>query len=297
MNVTFSGLYFTRCGNAKDKKSGCHVYLSNRAGSGFSNPELVNLGGDSTSIIGHATVSENEKVIIFSADFPEGFGGKDLYMVTKGKTSGDFGMPKNLGATINTPGDELYPFLRHDSILYFASTGLPGFGGLDIFYSTIVDERWTVPENMGYPMNSFKDDFGIVFNLDAEEEGFFSSGRKEKKAYTNAGFCIIGLCNNVPATKKAKVVFCNPTSIPMVIGVWFFSFMTFEMKYPNSKPVALNNKPIGSNCKKSFFDKPAPPDPSLANNLIAKTIPNNIIVIDLIKLKFIVFNIPIGILI
>lgn len=179
MNASFSEMYFTRCGNAKDKKSGCHVYRAERSGSGFNTPQLVELGGDSTSIIGHATISASEKAIIFAADFPDGFGGKDLYIVYKKRGAEEFGMPKNLGPTINTPGDELYPFLRNDSTLYFASNGHPGLGGLDIFYTKLKDEQWGVPENMRYPVNTFADDFGIIFNLEAEEEGFFTSNRKE----------------------------------------------------------------------------------------------------------------------
>ncbi|GAB4318544.1 MAG: OmpA family protein [Bacteroidales bacterium] len=179
MNSTFSTLYFTRCGNQKNSKSGCHIYKVKKSGRSFGEPELVNLGGDSTSAIGHPTLTEDEKMIIFAADFPNGYGGKDLWYATRKSKSDEFGVPKNLGPVINTAGDELFPFLRSDSVLYFASNGHIGMGLLDIFKSTYSNGKWSVPENMGYPINSNADDYGIIFNKEAEEEGFFTSGRKE----------------------------------------------------------------------------------------------------------------------
>ena len=96
----------------------------------------------------------------------------------KGKTKGSgYGHAINLGPEINTAGDELFPFIREDSILYFSSNGHQGMGGLDIFRSVKQGDKWSKPENMKYPINSSSDDFGIVFNPDEPEEGYFSSNR------------------------------------------------------------------------------------------------------------------------
>jgi peptidoglycan-associated lipoprotein len=178
MNSSFTTLYFTRCGNERNKYSGCHIYKSRRTGRSYSEPELVNLGGDSTSAIGHPTVSYDELIIIFAADFPNGYGGKDLWYATRKSTSEEFGMAKNMGPVINSPGDELFPFLRSDTVLYFSSNGHIGLGMLDIYKSTYSDGEWGPPVNLGYPINTSDDDYGIVFNQLEEEEGFFTSNRK-----------------------------------------------------------------------------------------------------------------------
>jgi peptidoglycan-associated lipoprotein len=180
-NSRFTTLYFTRCWAEPKKKNGCAILKVNRTGTAtWSDLEMMQIFGDSSTVIGHPTVSNDENTIYFSADLPGGYGGKDIWMVTRtGKTKGGggFGRPVNLGPEINTAGDELFPFLRNDSTLYFSSNGLPGMGGLDIFRSVRINGKWTKPENMKYPINSPADDFGIVFNPDEPEEGYFSSNR------------------------------------------------------------------------------------------------------------------------
>ncbi len=178
MNSTFTSLYFTRCGNAKNEVSGCHIYKAKKMGRNYGDPEIVPLGGDSTSAIGQPTLSDDQLIIIFAADFPQGYGGRDLWYAKRKSKSDEFGMAKNLGPYVNTAEDEYFPFLRSDSVLYFASNGHIGMGGLDIFKSTKKDDDWGIPLNLGYPMNSYADDYGIIFNPEAEEEGFFSTNRK-----------------------------------------------------------------------------------------------------------------------
>ncbi|HTX88979.1 MAG TPA: OmpA family protein [Bacteroidales bacterium] len=179
-NSRYTVLYFTRCYNAPEKKNGCGIYRIPRLGAqAWGDPEKIDLGGDSTTVMGHPTVTSDENTLYFAADLPGGYGGKDIWMVTraKGKGKGTWSHPINLGADINTAGDELFPYIRDDSILYYSSNGLPGMGGLDIFRSVRVNDKWSPPENLKYPINSPGDDFGITFNPDEPEEGYFSSNR------------------------------------------------------------------------------------------------------------------------
>ncbi|HHN47816.1 MAG TPA: hypothetical protein ENN08_02600 [Bacteroidales bacterium] len=176
----FTNLYFTRCYSQRTEEEsgmGCQIYMATRGGNSWSEPVKLELGGDSTNVVGHPTLSSDELMIIFSADFEGGIGGKDLWIATRESTTESFGMARNLGDIINTKGDEMFPFLREDSVLYFSSNGHPGMGGLDIFKSTLVDGEWQKPVNMQYPINSPGDDFGITFKPD-EEKGFFSSNRR-----------------------------------------------------------------------------------------------------------------------
>ncbi|NLN94864.1 MAG: OmpA family protein [Bacteroidales bacterium] len=176
----FTNLYFTRCYGIKTEEEpdeGCQIYKATREENSWTEPVKIDLGGDSTSVIGHPTLSSDELTIIFSSNFEGGYGGKDLWMATRSSATEEFGLAKNLGELINTMGDEMFPFLRDDTILYFSSNGHPGMGGLDIYKSSLVNGEWQKPVNMQYPINSPGDDFGITFKPD-EEVGFFSSNRR-----------------------------------------------------------------------------------------------------------------------
>jgi peptidoglycan-associated lipoprotein len=175
-NQRFSSFYFTRCYNTAKQKNGCSIYQSSRQGAtSWSEPERVDLGGDSATVMGHPSISSDDR-IYFSADLIGGYGGKDIWVARKDKATGRY-LKTNLGPEINTAGDELFPFIRNDSILYFASNGLPGMGGLDIFKTTRSGDKWSRPENMKYPINTAADDFAIVFNGEESEQGLFSSNR------------------------------------------------------------------------------------------------------------------------
>ncbi len=175
-NPRFSSFYFTRCWNSDRRKNGCAIYkVSRQGGTTWGEPERVDLGGDSSTVMGHPSVAGDESIYI-SADLPGGYGGKDIWVAKKAK-SGKGYIKENLGPEINTAGDELFPFIRHDSILYYASNGLPGMGGLDIFMTVKSNGKWSRPENMKYPINTPADDFGMVFNGEESEQGLFTSNR------------------------------------------------------------------------------------------------------------------------
>ena len=135
---------------------------------------------DSVTALGHPSISPDGKYLYFVSDAVGGFGGKDLF---RARVAGsDFGPMENLGEDINTPGDEMFPYVRDSVTLYFASNGHPGMGGLDLFKATQDSTgRWHV-ENMGAPINSMADDFGITFAGKAER-GFFSSNRNDARGY------------------------------------------------------------------------------------------------------------------
>ena len=134
-NARFSAYYFTRCYNDPARKNGCGIFkVTRQGGTNWSEPDKIELGGDSATVMGHPSVSSDES-IYFSADLPGGYGGKDIWVAKREKKGGKY-FKKNLGPDINTAGDEMFPFIRNDSILYFASNGHPGMGGLDIFVST-----------------------------------------------------------------------------------------------------------------------------------------------------------------
>jgi peptidoglycan-associated lipoprotein len=191
MNSRFNKIYFTRCPNEEKKINGCQIYSSRRTGRIWSKPEMVKLSNDSSDAFGHPAISENELIIYFTSDREGGFGGNDIWVAFRDNKDDEFGRPYNLGPVINTPGDEMFPYLRSDTVLYFASDGHAGLGGLDIFVATIDAEgSWTQPENVKPPMNSEFNDFGIVFHP-TEERGFFTSDRRGRKGMEDIFYFIV----------------------------------------------------------------------------------------------------------
>lgn len=121
----------------------------------------------------HPSVSEDGNTLYFSSDMPGGYGGMDLYRVTR--TNGRWGTPFNLGPAVNTLEDEVFPFFVN-STLYFSSNGHGGLGGLDILISHETVNGFGPPENAGYPINSFSDD--LSYTTDSlQREGYFASAR------------------------------------------------------------------------------------------------------------------------
>jgi flagellar motor protein MotB/tetratricopeptide (TPR) repeat protein len=131
--------------------------------------------------VGQACVSQDGEMLYFVSDKPGGFGGSDLYRCIK-LEDGSWGFPINLGNKVNTPGDELYPYVSpQGTTLYFSSTGHSLFGGLDINKSDKTrSHSFKTPVNLGIPFNSHSDDYGLTFSDDYGTEGFFSSNRENE---------------------------------------------------------------------------------------------------------------------
>jgi peptidoglycan-associated lipoprotein len=152
--------------------------VSKRTGDKWSDPVNTGILPDSL-VAAHPALSSDGLTMYFVSDIPGGYGLKDIYAVTRAGESDKWSTPRNLGPDINTGGNELFPYIRDDGVLYFASDGLLGMGGLDIFKATSqADGSWVV-KNMKSPINSFSDDFGIIFEK-GNERGIFSSTRKGK---------------------------------------------------------------------------------------------------------------------
>ncbi|MDD3969473.1 MAG: OmpA family protein [Proteiniphilum sp.] len=134
------------------------------------------MDGDSLSLFAHPAVSPSGRTLFFVSDMPGGVGGKDLWLAQLDPDN-QVVRVENAGTAINTPGDEMFPFLRDDSTLYFSSDGHPGRGGLDLFRAvkSAAGDGWQI-EPLPLPLNSPADDFGITFEQ-GKEKGFFSSNR------------------------------------------------------------------------------------------------------------------------
>ncbi|MBK9357331.1 MAG: OmpA family protein [Bacteroidales bacterium] len=179
-NDKFTSMYYTRCGSAEDERTNCRILSIKRSGRGWGEAKALDLGKDSTVTDGHPAISADELTLIFSSDRKGGQGSKDLWIATRKSSSDEFSKPLNLGALVNTPGDEVFPFLKNDTTLYFASNGHPGLGGLDIFKSVLHGNTWSAPVNLEVPVNSSGDDFAMIFQP-GEDQGYYTSNRKGGK--------------------------------------------------------------------------------------------------------------------
>jgi len=174
VNKSFNTLYYTSCRPIKGKKASSQIYISKIGAETLSKGEPLDIIGDSIDVI-HPAIAPDDQTLYFVSDMAGGQGGYDIWKVTK-EGGNKWGKPENLGPAINTPGDELFPYVHPDGTLYFSSNGHIGLGGLDIFKAKQKpDGSWTV-ENMRSPINSYSDDFGIVFQAN-EERGLFTSNR------------------------------------------------------------------------------------------------------------------------
>ena len=175
----YKELYFTRCEVGKREKKGCIIMYSKRTGDKWSNPKNIGILPDSL-VAAHPSISKDGLSLYFVSDLAGGFGNKDIWKVTRIRTGDAWSKPVNLGPDINTSGDELFPYIREDGTLYFSSDGHIGMGGLDIFKAKPQPDGSWIVQNMKPPINSFADDFGIIFE-GANEKGIFSSTRKGKE--------------------------------------------------------------------------------------------------------------------
>ncbi len=173
-----STMYLTKARREPNKNTGVEIYTSQRSDAQWSAPVKFEITADTLSSYGHPAVSPDGTYLYFTSDMPGGQGGKDIWRINLKERAGSL---ENMGEFINTSGDEEFPYVREDSVLYFAYDGHPGMGGLDIFRAQLTPSGGWKVENMGMPMNSAADDFGITFG--EGETGYFSSNRNDGRGY------------------------------------------------------------------------------------------------------------------
>ncbi len=183
-NNDLTRIFFTRnnyisgkTGRDDDGAIRLKIYSAESQGEGYAWTHLEGLPFNSDEYsVAHPSISPDGSKLYFSSDMPGGFGGMDLYVTEE--ENGRWGPPSNLGPEINTEGHEVFPYVSHDNDLYFSSNGHVGLGGLDIYSIQIKDNgTFSNITNLGFPMNTMSDDFGIVINKKGDF-GYFSSDRE-----------------------------------------------------------------------------------------------------------------------
>jgi len=168
-------MYFTAC-NREDGKGGCDIYYSARTDQGWK--KGINIGSpvNTRNWESQPSLTSDGLRLFFVSNRPGGYGGMDIWVSNLIK-DGRWSEPANLGDIVNTPGDEMSPFIHFDGrTLYFSSNGRPCMGGFDIFMTRFnaEDGTWSEPENLGFPINTHTDEIGMVINSSGEV-AYFSS--------------------------------------------------------------------------------------------------------------------------
>ena len=184
-------MYLTQCKTDPEYPRYATIMTSNRSDASWAKAQEVKLTRDTLSAFAHPAVSPDGQWLYFTSNMPGGLGGYDIWRVAL--TTNGLGGVENLGAPINTPGDEMFPTFRPNGDLYFSSNGHEGLGGLDIYIAKAVGS-WQLAENQeltanshqlehpGYPLNSQGDDFGMTFE-GMLNKGYFSSNRGDGKGW------------------------------------------------------------------------------------------------------------------
>jgi outer membrane protein OmpA-like peptidoglycan-associated protein len=178
---TLDTMYFTRSNyfDGKFKKSDENINKLKLFMAINKNNKWQNLSpfpyNDDQYSVGQPALSADNKTIYFASDMPGSMGGTDIFKCTL-DANNQWSKPVNLGFEVNTEGNEMFPYVDSKNTLFFSTDGRGGLGGLDIFFSRFRDGKYETPRNIGYPLSSSKDDFGITVNED-ETEGYFSSNR------------------------------------------------------------------------------------------------------------------------
>ncbi len=160
-------LVFTSC-NAPGLLGRCDLLISYRQGNEWSKPKNLGKNINTRHWESQPSLSSDGRLLLFSSDRPGGKGRMDIWYSIKQK-DGNWARAKNLGAPVNTPGEEFSPFLHNNGqTLFFSTNGRKGMGGLDLYMTERTEDGWSKPENLGYPLNTWKDEVGIYVSSEGK---------------------------------------------------------------------------------------------------------------------------------
>ncbi|MBP5258498.1 MAG: OmpA family protein [Prevotella sp.] len=173
-------MYITQCSSDPTYPRYAIIAKSSRSDASWGKPTQVEISKDSLSSYAHPAISPDGQWLYFVSDMPGGHGGLDIWRMRI--SANGLGGVENVGAPINTPGDEMFPTFRPNGDFYFSSNGHPGMGGLDIFIATVDKSRHWQLEHPGFPLNSQGDDFGMTFE-GPHNRGYFCSSRGDARGW------------------------------------------------------------------------------------------------------------------
>jgi len=243
------------------------LYSSESKDGYWSDPVELNVN-DKEIASCHPTLSEDGRRLYFSSNRSGGYGGMDIWMSEK--IGNEWKDPKNLGPSVNTSGQEVFPFINGEETLYYASNGHRGLGGLDIFAINKVDKydekTWSIRENLGAPFNTKKDDFGFTMNADGES-GYFSSNRVGGKGGDDIYEWKGTLNEKIARNNHRKICVYDDNTGDRIEGIDVVIVQTAEQGIIESKSndVALKLKPLNNDNKEYVITMVADDNEDIGN--------------------------------
>ena len=221
-------LFYTAC-NRKEDFGSCDIYFSEKIGNKWTTPKNIGTPINTNHWESNPSPSSDGRILFLaSGGRTDSKGGRDIYMCKKNE-DGKWSEPVNLGDSINTSRNEYAPFIHPDGkTLYFSSDGWPGMGGQDIFYSKLKDDStWSTPKNIGYPINTFVDDFGLIVNAHGNL-ALYSSNRKGSRDWDIYQFELYNEARPTPVNWVSGIVYDKITKEKLEANVEMLELETSE---------------------------------------------------------------------
>jgi len=197
-------LIFTACQDRSGYGS-CDLYISYKTGGQWSVPKNLGPSVNAKSWESQPSLSADGQTLYFVSDRPGGVGRRDIY-VSRRNEEGTWCKAVNLGKEINTPRDEVSPFIHvNGQTLYFASDGLPGFGKFDLYISENKQDHWTTPKNLGYPINTQEDQASLFITADGAD-AFYSLEKRQGDRYVSSQIYTFVIPEDVRVTNRSSYV-------------------------------------------------------------------------------------------
>jgi len=224
-------LFFAGCGRA-DGLGKCDIYYAKKVGEKWSTPQNLGTPINSQYWESQPTISADGKSLYFVSDRKGGYGSYDIYKSTY-TGAGKWSTPQNLGPNINTAGEEFSPFIHADNqTLYFCSDGWPGFGEKDIFFSKkAINGLWQKPNNLGYPINTPKEESSLFISNDGKQAYFASDNLKGYGGLDLYSFELYEAGRPEKVTYVKGTVFDNQTKEVLAAQVEIIGLQNFDTVY------------------------------------------------------------------
>lgn len=224
-------LFFAGCGRA-DGLGKCDIYYAKKVGEKWSTPQNLGTPINSQYWESQPTISADGKTLYFVSDRKGGYGSYDIYKSTY-TGAGKWSTPQNLGPNINTAGEEFSPFIHADNqTLYFCSDGWPGFGEKDIFFSKkAINGIWQKPKNLGYPINTPKEESSLFISNDGKQAYFASDNLKGYGGLDLYSFELYEAGRPEKVTYVKGTVFDNQTKAVLAAQVEIIGLQNFDTVY------------------------------------------------------------------
>lgn len=197
-------LVLTSCSRAGNYGT-CDLYVSYQKGGIWSAPQNLGPNINTARWQSQPALSADGRVLYFVAERAGNYGKKDIWQSTR-QENGQWAQPVNLGPRINTPGQEIAPFIHpNGQTLFFASDRSPSMGGFDIYYASLVDGQWTEPVNLGYPINNHKDQVSLFITADGKK-AYYADGRQKGSHYYSSHLYEFDMPTNLVPMPKSDLV-------------------------------------------------------------------------------------------